>query len=118
MDGLAILQRLGSGKLVDLIADALVATADEVVTTGNPGAVTIKLTVTTSQQGDPMVIIHPAINRATPKVEPNPGFFFAVEGELHREDPRQIRMDFRAVDTETGEIRQVDDRPGNERRVN
>lgn len=109
MDGLAILQRLGRGTVIPDLTDALNKTAEEVVATGKPGTVTLTLKVSTKSIGDPFVAIEESIARSAPKKDPRGAFFFAVEGGLHREDPRQSQIDFRTVDRETGEIRDRDD---------
>jgi hypothetical protein len=105
VDPLAVIQRLGSGRLLEEMVEALQATADEVVRTGKPGTVTLKLTVSNREQGDPMVTIDESLSRASPKRDPRGAIFFAVDGALHREDPRQYRLTFREVDKATGEVR-------------
>ena len=107
IDALAILQRLGSGQLLDDLRDALVATAEEVVATGNAGKVVLTITLTTKRQGDILIMVDESISRTVPKVEPKGAFFYAANGDLWRDDPRQVPIDFRAVDTATGEIRNV-----------
>lgn len=102
-----MVQRLGAGHFLDDLNDALAATADEVVATGKPGTVTIKLTVSTKSPGDPMVMVDEAVSRASPKKDAKGALFFAVAGALHREDPRQVRMEFREVNVTTGELRDV-----------
>jgi hypothetical protein len=108
MDALTILQRLGSGKLMEELATALSVTAEEVVTTGKPGTVTLTLKVSNKQQGDAMVFVDEQISRTAPKKDPRGALFYAVQGDLYREDPRQGKLDFRTVDTNTGEIKDLD----------
>jgi len=97
MDSLALILRLGSGQLLDDIAEALVATSAEVVETGKPGTVTVKFKVTTKHQGDPLITIDETVARVSPKEDPRGAIFWAIEGELHREDPRQGKLEFREV---------------------
>jgi hypothetical protein len=92
MDSLATLQRLGSGKLLEELHAALVATAEEVVTTGKPGVVTLTLKVSNKSQGDPLVIIDESLARRSPKRASRGAIFYAVDNGLHREDPRQTVM--------------------------
>lgn len=106
MDVVAVLQRLGAGRLLDELHEALVATAQEVVDTGKPGSVTLTLKVSTKSQGNPMIIIDETVSRSVPKRDPKGAFFWALEGGLHKDDPRQARMEFRSIDPETGEIRE------------
>ena len=107
MDSLSILQRFGSGELINDLAAALASVAEEVVATGNPGKVTIAIAISTQSQGDPVVIMTPAISRAMPKRESRGALFHALDGGLHRDDPRQIPLEFRTVDVGTGETRTV-----------
>lgn len=109
MDGLAVLQRLGRGTVIPELVDALARTAEEVVATGKPGQVTLTLKVSTKSIGDPFVAVEETIARSSPKRDARGAYFFAVEGELHRDDPRQARIDFRSIDRDTGEIREPDD---------
>lgn len=109
MDALSTLQRLASGKLMDELYEALAKTADEVVVTGKTGTVTLTLKVSTKNQGDPFVIVEETIARSAPKKDPRGAYFFALDGELHKSDPRQTRLEFRTVDHETGEVREFRD---------
>ena len=108
MDALAVLQRLGSGRLIEQLYEAIEATAQEVVATGKPGTVTLTLKISTREQGDVMVIVDETVSRSSPKRDPKGAFFWALDGMLHREDPRQARFEFRTVESETGEIRDME----------
>ena len=107
MDALSVLQRLGSGRFLDEVLEALIATAEEVVATGKPGKVTVTFGLSTQEQGDPMVIIDETVGRTSPKKDPKGALFFAMGGELHKDDPRQAPLIFRTVDTTTGEMRDL-----------
>jgi hypothetical protein len=109
MDALGTLQRLANGKLIEEVYDALARTAEEVVATGKSGTVTVTLKVSTKNQGDPFVIVEEVIARSAPKKDPRGAYFFALDGELHKSDPRQTRLEFRTVDHETGEVREFRD---------
>ena len=111
MDALAAMQRLANGRLLEELYDALVTTAKEVVETGKPGTVTLTLKVSTQSQGNPMVIIGETIARKAPQKDPRGAYFFALDGALHSNDPRQPQLEFRLVDRETGEIRSLDEAP-------
>jgi len=116
MDPLSVIQRLGSGHTLEDLYDALTTTAQEVVATGKPGTVTLTLKVSNKGQGNPLVIVEETVARTSPRKDPRGAIFYALDGALHREDPRQVRMDFRILDPETGEIRSVDE-ARNERKV-
>lgn len=105
MDALSALQRLGRGQLIDDMYAAIVAVAEEVVATGKPGAITVKLTLKNEGGvGDPAIVVRETLTRTTPKRDPRGALFYALDGALWRDDPRQVRMDFRTVDTRTGEV--------------
>ncbi|MDE2096713.1 MAG: hypothetical protein KGL39_05645 [Patescibacteria group bacterium] len=109
MDSLAILQRFGTGQLIDELATALAEVSAEVVQTGNPGRVSVTFDLKNQNgAGDVIVLATPKISRTTPKREVRGAMFFAVDDGLHQEDPRQMRLEFRSVDTSTGEIRSID----------
>lgn len=107
MDALGVLQRLGGGHLMEELYELLQRMAEEAVATGKAGSVTLKLTISTQSQGDPMVVIQEQLSCAPPKKDPRGAYFFAVDGGLYKEDPRQLKMDFRMVNKETGEIKEV-----------
>ena len=101
MDPLAVLQRLGSGHLLDDLHEALTETAQDVVATGRPGRVTLTLTISTKRKDDPLVTVDESISRASPRAKSDPlgAIFWALDGALHREDPRQLPLDFRVVES-------------------
>lgn len=109
LDTLDILRRLGRGETLNDLAAALTSVATEVVETGQPGEVTLKLKLTTREQGDAMVQITESITRKTPTPASRGQFLFAVEGWLYSEDPRQTRMPFREVARPATEQRALDD---------
>jgi len=107
VDYLDVLKRLGSGRTLDELCQALQTTAQEVVALGKPGTVTLTLKVSNKGPGDVMVIIDEQINRVAPKRDPRGAYYFAVEGGLWKDDPRQAQLTFRDVDPRTGEIRDI-----------
>lgn len=111
MDALSILQRIGQGRLIEELAEALAGVADEVVASGKPGAVTLSLKLSTREQGDAMVQIEEKIARKVPSRAARGAFLYAVHGELHAQDPRQARMPFREVDRPEAQERLVDATP-------
>lgn len=110
MDSLAVLQKLGSGRFIDEVVDAVAKTADEVVATGKAGSVTVTLKISNSGVGDALVVIADQIARRSPKKDPRAAFLYSVDGTLHREDPRQTVMEFRTVEGGAPEFRSVEDR--------
>jgi hypothetical protein len=75
--------------------------------TGKAGELTLKLKLKPGKGGQ-MEIIDELIIKA-PKEEKGTSIFFATpEGNLTREDPRQLNIEgLRSLDMETGELRRV-----------
>lgn len=110
MDALGTISRLGGGHLLDELAEALQRTAEDVVETGQAGSLTLTLVVKAAQGiGNPMVSVEETLARRAPKRKPHGAFLYALGGELHARDPRQVEMHFTVVDATTGEIRDTDD---------
>lgn len=108
MDPLTTLNQLGSGKFLQELADHLAAVSQEVVRTGNKGAVSATLNVERFKD-TLMVTVAVQVQPKPPAEKPLGAMFYAVgDGNLWRDDPRQIPMEFREViDTATGEIKRV-----------
>lgn len=109
MDYLPILQRLGRGRMLEQLAIALASVATEVVETGQAGEVTLKLKLTTREQGDAMITVNETISRKTPTPAARGQYLFSVEGWLYDVDPRQTRLPFRSVEQLTADQRELDD---------
>lgn len=109
MDVLHTLRPLAGGRLLERLAEALVEVSSDVARIGQPGSVTLKLTVKRVGDGTPEVLIEEAITKTAPKRKARGAILWAVEGGLHQEDPRQPRMDgFEVVDAGPGAVRDVD----------
>ena len=109
MDALGVIQRLGSGKLIDDLHFALVDVSEQVANAkkGSKGTVTLTFEITKDTE-DAMVSIIETISRRPPKSEPRGAFFYALDGGLHREDPRQPSMDFRILESDSPiEVRDI-----------
>lgn len=107
LDYLAVLQRLGNGRLLEELAVALSSVCDEVVATGKPGQVTLTLKIATREQHDPMIAIAETITRKPPTRAPRGTYLYAVEGWLYSRDPRQTELPFRAVDDAAPTVREA-----------
>jgi hypothetical protein len=100
MDALSVFMRLGGGRLLEELADALQRVSDDVTQTGTAGAVSLKLAVKPlGRVGDVEVAIEETISVSPPKRQPHAVIFYAVDGVLHGDDPRQAKLPFRAVET-------------------
>ena len=112
MDALAAIKRLGGGHFLEQVADQLGAVAEEVVRTRQKGSVTIKLEVVALNQGGELAVaINETITRKVPSRKPLGAIFYAHDGGLYRDDPRQARMQFKAVPDSEGTVREVADAP-------
>jgi hypothetical protein len=100
MDALAIIMRLGGGRLLEELGDALQKVSDEVVETGQAGSITVKLAVKPlGRVGDVEVAIEETISVSPPKRPGHAVIFYAVDGALHLEDVRQSKLPFRTVES-------------------
>lgn len=112
MDALAAIKRLGGGLFLERLGAELGAVADEVVETRRKGKVTITLEIVALDQGGELAVaINETITRKVPTRRPLGAIFYAHEGGLYRDDPRQIKMQFRAVPEGDGAVRDVADAP-------
>ncbi len=108
MDVISVLQRVGSGRVLERLEDAINAASADVVETGNPATVTLVLKISTKAQGDVLTMVDGTVGRSVPKKAPVGAYFYVVDGELYKDDPRQAELEgFRTVDRETGEVREV-----------
>lgn len=90
MNPLEVLQKLGSGDLIEQIYEALVGVSTEVAATGKPGVVTVTLKVSHPKGSDPqLVVVDEDVKRTLPKTEAKGAMFFALEQALFSRDPRQ-----------------------------
>lgn len=113
MDALSTIRRLAGSHMLTDLAEALTRTAGEVIATGSPGSVTVKLVVKPLPQGGDVALeVAESISRTTPKRKQRGAIFYLVDGELHTEDVRQRKLDFQVVEPVQAEIREAgDDRP-------
>lgn len=110
MDALNMIQRLGQGRTLEDLAEAMANVADEVVASGKPGEVTLKLKFSVSAQGEAMVMVAETITRKVPARAPRGQILYALEGWLYSKDPRQPELPaFRPVEQVAAEVRQTDD---------
>ena len=116
MDALTTLNSLGGGKFLEQLADLMAGVASDVVRTGKKGSVAATITIEPLKDGAE-VIVTAAVQPKPPAERPQGAVFFALDGELHRNDPRQTAMEFRIVDEATGEIRGTVDEAQEIRRV-
>lgn len=95
------------GTLNDDLTSALNDLVKICDNTGKAGELTLKLKLKPGKGGQ-MEIIDELIVKA-PKEEKGTSIFFATpEGNLTREDPRQLNIEgLRSLDMETGELRRV-----------
>lgn len=95
------------GTLNDDLTTALNDLVKVCDSTGKSGELTLKLKLKPGKGGQ-MEIIDDLIVKA-PKEEKGTSIFFATpEGNLTREDPRQLNIEgLRSLDMETGELRRV-----------
>ena len=117
MDSLGVLQRLGSGHMMDELHAALLKVADEVLATGKAGKVTLVLKVTKPKGEAPTIVIEDELAVGLPKVNTGGVFFFLHESQFHANDPRQTRFELRSVPGKEPEFRPETPSSAEERRA-
>jgi hypothetical protein len=94
-----LVAKLGMRRALVKLYRALVMTAEEVVQTGNKGAVSMVLTITRPKGSDAAILIEEKIKRGPPSEDPFGAVFYAIgDGLLHDEDPRQTRLELHVVE--------------------
>lgn len=111
LDYLDPLQRLGERRFLRELYLALVDVTHDVVSHGRAGSVSVTLVVTQPVKGVPQVIVAESITRRPPKDDPRGAAYWAVDGGLHREDPRQTRLELRTLPSGQTELRAADGEP-------
>ncbi len=107
MDALSVAQRLGGGTFLDDLHFNLTEVSEQVVVTGRPGTVTVTLKIE-PVKGEPAVTIASALKQSRPAADPKGAIFYAVgDGQLEKNDPRQVPMEFRVVPDLTSDVRSV-----------
>ena len=101
------LSALRYGTLNDDLSDALHELVTKCDETGKPGELTLKIKLKPGKGGQ--IEVFDDIQVKAPKDERGSSIMFATpEGNLIREDPRQMNIEgLRTVDMETGELRRV-----------
>lgn len=98
------LRLLDGGAFLDRCSDDLAALVKAVEATGKTGKLSITLDLKTLGNG--AISITPKVNAALPEPKPDTTLLWAtVEGNLTLDNPKQQRIDLRAVDMTTGELR-------------
>lgn len=119
MDPAELIQALGMGYLLSDINLALTLVAQEVVETRNPGTVVITLKVAPVEGSDVAVVVTEDVNRKAPKKNPHGAVLFtAMDGLLHRSDPRQTQFAVQTVESGQPELRIIEQQPATRREAN
>jgi hypothetical protein len=93
-----ILRDIRKGMVAEAAGEELAQVVRAVTATGKPGSLTIKLTVKPQKGDSEQVVISSKLSATTPTADMPEAIFFAdMEGDLHRNDPRQPEM-FRNAD--------------------
>lgn len=93
-----ILRDIRKGMVAEAAGEELAQVVRAVTATGKPGSLTIKLTVKPQKGDSEQVVISSKLSATTPTADMPEAIFFAdMDGDLHRNDPRQPEM-FRNAD--------------------
>lgn len=101
-----VLRDLRGGACVDEATDRLAELVQRVTDTGKPGSITITLTAKVASRASGALIITDKVALKLPAGAPSESILFATpEGSLLTEDPRQQKLDLKAVPEPTKELR-------------
>lgn len=102
-----VLNQLRFGTLSDELTTKLNELTNKCSDTGRAGSITLTLALKPGKGGQ--IEVFDDIKVKLPKEERGSSLMFATpEGNLQREDPRQMQLDgLRTVDRETGELKRV-----------
>ena len=96
------LRDLGRGRVIDEAAVLLQDVVRSVAETGKKGRITLTVEVAPMKGNESALLVTAAAVAKLPPSEPIAGAFFPDEdGNLHRDDPRQIALPLREVSRPT-----------------
>lgn len=102
------IEQLRYGRLHDELTESLNTLTAAVASTGKVGEITLTIKLKPTGNAGQVEVIDD-VKIKTPKENKGTSIMFSTpEGNLQREDPRQLQIDgLRSVDKETGELRRV-----------
>lgn len=103
-----MLQRLGTRRFIDDLAGVLAEVGNEVAQTRKKGKVTVTFNLAPGADDGVSLVVREEIKRSPPVRDTRGAFYFALDGELHDADPRQVSMEFRTVDQTPAKVVEVD----------
>lgn len=108
VDVIAFLHALNNGHFLEQFFESITSVADAVTETKGSGAkVTIDIPIGILNRDDSSLTFGADIKRSYPKVTGGKKVFYAQEGRIYRQDPRQPELTLRVIDEQTGEIREL-----------
>lgn len=107
LDSHALLKYLEGGEFAADVRDHLQEVVDAVIYTRKKGSVTVKLDV--APQGGVAVSIVPSYSKRVPHPAPQGTVVYSLEGEMYRQDPRQLELDAVVRRVEQGQLVRADE---------
>lgn len=104
LDALELIQALGKGRALESWYAAMLRVGNDTRRTGQKGKVVLSVEFTRDSASDPIVVAKAGVTSTTPKDSAGGAYWYALDGKLSNDDPRQMRMELGLVDRETGEI--------------
>lgn len=111
MDALNVVQRLGTGRFIEDLAEHLdfVCEAVRAGKKGSKGKLTVTFDI--EKPGDDIaVVVNETFGQTLPKKPARGALFFALDG-LHASDPREQPLPVRAVERMEPVVRDADESP-------
>ncbi len=95
-----LLTQLNGGGFMAEASDRLTELVQAINETGKAGSITLQIGIKPTQGKASALVFVSKITAKIPAIHPDATLMFTDEdGELHTEDPRQLKLDLRPVDT-------------------
>ncbi len=100
---LNMLQGHREGEAITELSEAMAKATEAALLTGRPGAVILKFTFKQAGKVAGAVVIEDDITVKLPKAEKVNSIFYFQDGALLRENPKQLKMEFKPVEAAVGD---------------
>lgn len=99
---LNMLQGHREGLAITELSEAMAKATEAALLTGRPGSIILKFTFKPAGKVAGAVVIEDDITTKLPKAEKVNSIFFFHEGALVRDNPKQLKMEFKPVEQAVG----------------
>lgn len=103
-----LLRELGEGAVLDDLSAKLNALVEAVTTEHKQGSLTLTITIKPAPNSAVAMLVVPDVKIKKPESEPAASIMFTTDDfNLQRDNPRQTKMELKAVQEESTELRKA-----------